>query len=64
MKFIFRNSCSSFVRLIYHPLWGNMTTGQVSCYRTGQIMNSQQSRGLCLRGSIQSHRIAQLGRYG
>ena len=34
---------SSFVRLIYHPLWGNMTTGQVSCYRTGQFMNSQQT---------------------
>ena len=30
------------IRLISHPLRGTMTTGQVSCYRTGQITNSQQ----------------------
>ena len=38
---ILRFSCSTSVRLIWHPLRGTMTTGQMSRYRTGQIMNSQ-----------------------
>ncbi len=39
---IFRISCSSSVRFISYPLRGTMTTGQMSCYITGQITNSQQ----------------------
>ncbi len=39
---ILRIACSRFVRLISHPLRGTRTTGRLSRYKTGQIMNSQQ----------------------
>ena len=37
-----RIACSRFVRLISNSLRGTRTTGQLSRYKTGQIMNSQQ----------------------
>ena len=37
---IFRISCSSFVGLI-SPSSSNIKTGQIACYKTGQIKNSQ-----------------------
>src|SRR4030067_2106920 len=39
---IFRISCSSFVGFI-SPSSGNRTTGQIACYKTGQIKSSRQS---------------------
>ena len=42
LNLIFRSSCSTAVRLMPYPLRGTMTTEQLSCYKTGQIKNSQQ----------------------
>jgi len=39
---IFRISCSTFAGFI-SPSSGNRTTGQIACYKTGQIKNSQHS---------------------
>jgi len=37
---IFRISCSSSVGRISHLLAVTMTTGQITCYKSGQIQNS------------------------
>ncbi len=39
---IFRVSCSHSVRLISGRLLAQYETGQITCYKTGRIMNSQQ----------------------
>ena len=55
---ILRFSCSTSVRLIWHPLRSTMTTGQMSRYRTGQIMNSQHSRFSFSQRTAANGRIA------
>ena len=45
---IFRISCYRFARLISHLLQATMTTGQIACYKTGQIKNPQQRPLACI----------------
>ncbi|MHB1429657.1 MAG: hypothetical protein ACYCVW_13245, partial [Rhodocyclaceae bacterium] len=42
---IFRISCNSSVRLIGHLLQVTMTTGQITCYKSGQLESSRHKVG-------------------
>ena len=49
LNLIFRISCSSSVRLTLRPpLGAQLTTGQITCYKPGQITCSQHAAGATL----------------